>query len=184
MPLGCAETLCFTTCGAGCGADEPSALRHVIPSCRKATMGPKRSGETTRGVLVEDDGYPSCTLATALQRQWLDGGCQVDVNPWWFSVGWWRGIRRAGKGGMGKRIAESGREERKNRFAGNRRRGDFLDQYKGRRPHRPSSHAAGQIAKNGTGASAERHGMPATSVPAGMIPVAFGAKPTPRRLGV
>ena len=56
------------------------------PPFREALMGPKRSGETTRGDLVEDDGRPSCTLATALQRQWLDGGCQEDVFSAYFTT--------------------------------------------------------------------------------------------------
>ena len=64
------------------GAGRTSRPRSGIRSrSREVPMGPKRSGETTRGAIVQDDGRPFCTLATALQRQWLDGGCQVDVNP-------------------------------------------------------------------------------------------------------
>ena len=41
---------------------------------------------------------PTFLATTALQRWWLDGRWQVDVNRWWFSIEWWRGIRRANSG--------------------------------------------------------------------------------------
>ena len=45
LPLCCAETLCFTTCAAGCGADGPSAA-----PARRAFAKREGAGDISRGV--------------------------------------------------------------------------------------------------------------------------------------